>query len=109
MYLIRLRNHAICQDGDPQEFLRETLEDALYDAILTVSQGPNRAGLVAEIFPGMICVIPEDTLFAFYSGNGESVRFTCYDEPEIEKRMGVLGHHPRQEAKRLADDYRKPQ
>lgn len=103
MYLIRVRNHAVCLDGDPQEFLRDTLEEAIEETILIVSKGANRVGIVVEHFPRQ-CVQPENVILSFYSGNGESIRFTDYRKLEIEERFGVLHSNYPAGAKRLYQD-----
>lgn len=104
MYLIRVRNYAVCLDGDTQEFLRDHLKDAIRDTITTVYGGPNRIGTVTSInFPGQKGVSPtQEPLMSFYSCNGDHVQYTDYRQSEVEKRFGILGSFMENDVERLS-------
>ena len=85
MYIIQLRNYAICLGGDTQKLLRDTLQEAIRDVITTVRGGANRSGTI-------LCLDSDNDegLLSFYSCNGDHVRYTDYRQDEIEKRFGII-------------------
>jgi hypothetical protein len=83
MYTIKLRNYAVSMDGDLQEFLRDDLETAIRDTLITVSAGPNRVGTISPVEPGLV----SPALFAFYSGDGRSITGTDYRHTDCERRF----------------------
>lgn len=91
MYLIVLRNHAIAPDGDQREFVRDSLEEAIHDTIITVLQNPKSSGSVSDMkFMKKMEDHEKSKVFSCYNSGSNGVFYTNYRVSDWHAIMGWI-------------------